>query len=73
MEEKRELVRLDDVNELIDGICGVVLTHLSSLAARCAPCGDLATRRSIERVVFVVWTEMANVCQQRCVRTLGHV
>ncbi len=36
MEKKRELVRREDVNELIDGICGVVLTHLSSLAARCA-------------------------------------
>jgi hypothetical protein len=35
-EKKGELVRRADVNELIDGICGVVLTHLSSLAARCA-------------------------------------
>ena len=31
---------------------------------RCAPRGDLAIRRSIERVVFEVRTEMANVCQQ---------
>jgi len=37
---------------------------LSSLPARCAPRGDLATRRSIERVVFEVRTEIANVCQQ---------
>jgi hypothetical protein len=44
MEKKRELVRMDEVNELIDGICGVVLTHLSSLPARCAPRGDLAIR-----------------------------
>jgi hypothetical protein len=29
MEKKRELVRMDEVNDLIDGICGVVLTHLS--------------------------------------------
>jgi len=42
----------------------VVLTHLSSLPARCAPRDDLATRRSIERVVFEVRTEMAKVCQQ---------
>jgi phage terminase Nu1 subunit (DNA packaging protein) len=34
MEKKREQVRMDGVNELIDGICGVVLTHLSSLPAR---------------------------------------
>jgi hypothetical protein len=41
MEKKRELVRMDG-QRLIDGICGVVLTHLSSLPARCAPRGDLA-------------------------------
>ena len=64
MEKKRELVRQTDVNELIDGICGIVLTHLSSLPARCAPRGDLAIRRNIERVVFEVRTEIANVCQQ---------
>jgi hypothetical protein len=48
MEKKRELVRQDDVNELIDQIAGVTLTAFSSLPARCAPRGDLATRRSIE-------------------------
>jgi hypothetical protein len=42
----------------------VVLTHLSSLPARCAPRGDLAIRRSIERVVFEVRTEIANICQE---------
>jgi hypothetical protein len=54
----------NDVNELIDGICGITLTSLSSLPARCAPRGDLATRRRIERVVFEVRTEMAKVCQE---------
>jgi hypothetical protein len=39
------------------------LTHLLSLPARCAPRGDLATRRNIERVVFEVRTEMAKICQ----------
>ena len=63
LEKKRELVRMDEVNKLIDGICDVVLTHLSSLPARCAPRGDLAIRRSIERVVFEARTETAN-CQQ---------
>ena len=57
MEKKRELVRRADVDALIDGIAGVTLTALSSLPARCAPRGDLATRRSIERVVFEVRTE----------------
>jgi hypothetical protein len=64
MEKRRELVRRADVDALIDGICGVTLTALSSLPARCAPRGDLATRRSIERVVFEVRTEMAKVCQE---------
>jgi hypothetical protein len=64
MEKKRELVRREDVDALIDGIAGVTLTALSSLPARCAPLGDLAIRRSIERVVFEVRTEIANVCQQ---------
>jgi hypothetical protein len=64
MEKKRELVRESDADELIDSIAGVTLTALSSLPARCAPRGDLAIRRSIERVVFEVRTEIANVCQQ---------
>jgi hypothetical protein len=63
MEKKRELVRRVDVDALIDGIAGVTLTALSSLPARCAPRGDLAIRRSIERVVFEVRAEIANVCQ----------
>ena len=41
----------------------LVLTHLSNLVAHCAPRGDRATRRNIERVVFEVRTEMAKVCQ----------
>jgi hypothetical protein len=70
MEKKRGLVRQADVDELIDGICGVVLTHLSSPA--CAVCahGDLAIRRSIEGVVFEVRTEIANVCQQMADRAV---
>jgi hypothetical protein len=64
MEKKRELVRRADVDELIDGIAGATLPALSSLPARCSPRGDLAVRRSIERVVFEVRTEIANVCQQ---------
>ena len=56
--------RRDDVDALIDGIAGVTLTALSSLPARCAPRGDLAIRRSIERVVFEVRREIALVCQE---------
>jgi hypothetical protein len=64
MEKKHELVRRADVDALIDGIAGITLTALSSLPARCAQHGDLATRRSIERVVFEVRTKIATLCQQ---------
>jgi hypothetical protein len=64
MEKRHELVRRSDVDALIDDLAGVTLTALSSLPARCAPRGDLAIRRSIERIVFEVRTEIANVCQQ---------
>jgi hypothetical protein len=62
--KQRKLVRRADVDALIEGICGVVLTHLSGLPARCAPRGDLAIRRRIEQVVYEVRTEIANVCQE---------
>ena len=65
MERKRELVRQDEVDALIDDMMGVVLTGLSSMPARCAPRGDLATRRAIEQVVFEVRTELANVAQRK--------
>jgi hypothetical protein len=64
MERRRELVRRDEVDALIDDIAGVTLTALSSLPARCAPRSDRAIRRNIERVVFEVRTEIANVCLQ---------
>ena len=31
---------------------------------RCAPRGDLATRRNIERAVFEIRTEIAKVCEE---------
>src|SRR5258707_1742746 len=35
MEKRKELVRQSDVDEMIDVIIGIVLTHLSGMAARC--------------------------------------
>jgi hypothetical protein len=64
MEKRRELVRQTDVDALIDQIAGITLTALSSLPARCAPRGDLAIRRNIERIVYEVRTEIATICQQ---------
>jgi hypothetical protein len=64
-EKRRELVRQSDVDALIDELVGVTLTAMSSMPARCAPRGDLATRRCIERVVFEVRTEIANIAQRK--------
>ena len=44
---------------------GVVLTGLSSMPARCAPRGDLATRRCIERCVYEIRTEIAEIAQRK--------
>ena len=52
-----------DVDELIDLVMGVILPALAGLPARCAPRGDLVTRRNIERAVFEMRTEMARVAQ----------
>jgi transposase len=46
---------------MIDDMMSVVLTAMSCLPARCAPRGD----RAIERVVFEVRTEIANIAQQK--------
>ena len=54
------MVRQDLVDALIDTVCGVVLTHLSGMAARCSR--DLAVRRNIDAVVHQVRTELAQVC-----------
>jgi len=37
---------------VIDGIAGIVLTHLSGMAARCS--NDLVVRRKIDAVVYEV-------------------
>ena len=64
-EKRGELVRQSDVDALIDDLVGVTLTAMSSMPARCTPRGDLATRRCIERVIFEVRTEIANIAQRK--------
>jgi hypothetical protein len=64
-EKRGELVRQSDVDALIDELVGITLTAMSSMPARCAPRGDLATRRCIERVVFEVRTEIANIAKRK--------
>ena len=62
MEKQRMLVRRDDANELLEEICGIVLTHLSGMGARCSR--DMVVRRNIDAVVHQVRTELAQVCTQ---------
>ncbi len=64
LERQSKLVLRADVDALIDQIAGVTLTAFVEPPARCVPRRDLAIQRSIERVVFEVRTEIANVCQQ---------
>jgi hypothetical protein len=63
MEKKRELIRRADFDEAIDSIAGIVLGHLSGLAARCS--NDLTVRRKIDAVVFEVRKEMATAALRR--------
>jgi hypothetical protein len=63
-EKRGELVRQSDVAALIDQLVGITLTAMSSMPARW-PRGDLATRRCIERVMFEVRTEIANIAKRK--------
>lgn len=64
-EKRGELIRQSDVDALIDQLLGITLTAMSSMPARRAPRGNLATRRCIEQVVFEVRTEIANIAQRK--------
>jgi hypothetical protein len=57
LEKKKELVRQEDVDEMLDSICGIVLTHLSGMSARCSR--DIVVRRNIDAVVMQIRREMA--------------
>ena len=61
-QQQRKLVLREDANALLDEMCGIVLTHLSGMAARCSR--DMTVRRNIDAVVHQVRTELAQVCTQ---------
>jgi hypothetical protein len=58
-EKQRQLVPRADFDAVIDDIAGIVLTHLSGMAARCS--NDLTVRRKIDAVVYEVRKDMAKV------------
>lgn len=62
MEKKRELVRQTDVNELIDQIAGITLTHVSGMAARCSH--DMVVRRNIDAMVRQIRREISEACSK---------
>ena len=62
MEKRRELVRRTDVDALIDGIAGTVLTHLSGMSPQCSR--DIQVRRNIDAVVMQVRREIAEACSR---------
>ena len=62
MEKRRELVRRDAVDELIDQIAGTVLTHLSGMSARCSR--DMVVRRNVDAVVMQIRREIAEACSK---------
>jgi len=62
MEQRRKLVRREDVDELVDAMAGTLLTHLSGLGARCSR--DLVVRRNIDSVVLQIRREIAEACSK---------
>ena len=61
MEKRRELVRRDAVDALIDQIAGTVLTP-SGMSARCSR--DIGVGRSIDAVVMQVRREISEACSK---------
>ena len=57
MEKRRETVRRDEVDALIDQLAGITLTHLSGMPAPCWR--DMQVRRTIDGVVLQIRCELA--------------
>ena len=55
-------MRRDAVDELIDGIAGTVLTHLSGMSARCSR--DMQVRRNIDAVVMQIGRAISEACSK---------
>ena len=62
MEKQRKQLRQDDVDELIDRIAGITLTHLSGMRRNCSR--DMVVRRNINAVVMQIRREIAEACSK---------
>ena len=62
MEKRKELMRQDDVDALIDQLAGITLTHLSGMAARRSR--DILVRRNIDAVVMQIRRDIAEACSK---------
>jgi hypothetical protein len=62
--KKKDVVwfALNDVDALIDQLCGITLTHLGGMAARCSR--DMVVRRNIDAVVLQIRREIAEACSK---------
>jgi hypothetical protein len=62
-EKRRDLVRRDEANELLDEAVGITLTHLSGWPARIAG-NDLALRRRAEALLVELRRDIARACER---------
>jgi hypothetical protein len=62
-EKQRNLVSIEEYNAMIDGICGLMLTSLSGLSARCS-C-DPVVRRNIDAVVMQIRRKISEACSKK--------
>ena len=63
-EKKRQLVHIDEVNEMIDAFAGIVLTAVGGWPARIGGT-DLSLRRRADALVYELRTEIAKECRRR--------
>jgi hypothetical protein len=61
--ERRELMPVNEHNNMIDEMCGLILTRLSGFAARCGG-RDLAARRAIDQAVYDLRVEISQAASK---------
>ena len=62
-EKKRDLIPLDEAISTTDEVVGLMLTHMSGMAARCSG-HDLQLRRRIEQVVYETRVAMSEAASK---------